>query len=59
MALTLKKSLLNSELPVLSSVEEAQVGQDLDAVVSKVMDKGLFVELFGGMRAFIPIAEAR
>jgi len=30
----------------------------LDGVVSKVMEKGLLVDLFGGLRALVPIAEA-
>lgn len=57
-SLTLKKSLVGSKLPVCTSFADAQVGKQLDGVVSKVMEKGLLVDLFGGLRALVPIAEA-
>jgi rRNA biogenesis protein RRP5 len=55
--LTLKKSLLNSALPILSPTD-AKVGLDVDGLVTQIMDKGMLVELFGGIRAFVPIGEA-
>ena len=56
--LTLKRSLVNSDLPVLQSIAEAEVGQVLQATVHTFLQKDMLVELFGGMRAFVPIAEA-
>lgn len=56
-SLTLKKSLLASDLPVIRDIAEAKVVQDVDAVVSKVKDNGAIVELFGGFKAFVPIGE--
>lgn len=55
--MTLKKSLISSELPVLAAIEDAKVGQDVDAVVSRVRENGAIVELFGGLKAFVPIGE--
>jgi rRNA biogenesis protein RRP5 len=56
--LTLKKSLLSSELPVLSGPADAKVGLDVDGVVTQIMEKGMLLDLFGGLRALVPIGEA-
>ncbi|GAA6036062.1 hypothetical protein JCM8097_006594 [Rhodosporidiobolus ruineniae] len=57
-ALTLKKALLNTELPIVTSFAEAKVGVVTDATVTKVLDKSVLVDFFGGVRALIPAAEA-
>jgi rRNA biogenesis protein RRP5 len=49
--LTLKKSLVDSELTIPGTLTPG--------VVAKILDKGLVVELFGGMKAFVPQSEAR
>ncbi|KAK4685994.1 rRNA biogenesis protein RRP5, partial [Tremellales sp. Uapishka_1] len=56
--LTLKKSLVDSTLETPSSFDECKVGQIVPAVVSKILDKGCIVDLFGGLRAFVPQSEA-
>jgi rRNA biogenesis protein RRP5 len=56
--LTLKKQLITSELPIVASIEDAQVGVVTHGTVSKVMEKGVLVDFFGGMRALIPAGEA-
>ncbi|PWN19489.1 nucleic acid-binding protein [Microstroma glucosiphilum] len=57
--LTLKKSLVASELPVISSIQDARVGVVTQATVSKfVENRGLIVDLFGGLRAFVSTSEA-
>lgn len=57
--LTLKKSLVSSELPVVSSIQDARVGVVTQATVSKFVDnRGMIVDLFGGLRAFVPTSEA-
>lgn len=56
--LTLKKSLVDSDLPVPSSFEDVKTGEITPAVVSKILDKGCIVDLFGGLRAFVPQSEA-
>ena len=56
--MTLRKSLVASKLAVCTSFADATIGMQLDGVVSKVMEKGLLVDLFGGLRALVPITEA-
>ncbi|GAA5947174.1 hypothetical protein JCM10213_001449 [Rhodosporidiobolus nylandii] len=56
--LTLKKALLNTELPILSSFADAKVGVVTDATVTKVLEKSVLVDFFGGLRALIPAGEA-
>jgi rRNA biogenesis protein RRP5 len=57
--LTAKKTLIESTLPVLTSVEEAKVGMITDAVVYRVVDKGLIVRFYNDLKAFVPSREAR
>lgn len=57
--LTLKKSLVDSELSIPASMDDYKTGTLTPGVVAKILDKGLVVELFGGMKAFVPQSEAR
>ncbi|GAA5914525.1 hypothetical protein JCM6882_000408 [Rhodosporidiobolus microsporus] len=57
-ALTLKKALLTTERPIITTFEEARVGVVTDATVTKVLEKSVLVDFFGGVRALIPAAEA-
>lgn len=57
--LTLKKSLVESQLKVLGTFAEYEQGVVVPGTVMKLLDKGLVVELFGGMKAFVPQSEAR
>lgn len=56
--LTAKKTLIESTLPVLTSIEEAKVGTITDAVVYRVVDKGLIVRFYNDLKAFVPSREA-
>ncbi|GAA5976182.1 hypothetical protein JCM11641_001071 [Rhodosporidiobolus odoratus] len=56
--LTLKKALLTTTLHIITSFEEARVGVVTDATVTKVLEKSVLVDFFGGLRALIPAAEA-
>lgn len=56
--LTAKKTLIESTLPVLTSIEEAKVGMITDAVVYRVVDKGLIVRFYNDLKAFVPSREA-
>ncbi|CAK9780409.1 hypothetical protein CC85DRAFT_256901 [Cutaneotrichosporon oleaginosum] len=56
--LTLKKSLVDSDLPVPKAFDDVKEGEITPAVVSKLLDKGCLVDLFGGLRAFVPQSEA-
>lgn len=57
-ALTLKRSLVESPLPIVADWESCLPGVVTDGVISKVLDKGCIVDLYGGLRAFVPLAEA-
>lgn len=57
--LTLKKSLVDSELEIPQHFGDVKAGMMTPAVVSKILDKGCIVDLFGGLRAFVPQSEAR
>lgn len=56
--LTLKKSLVESQHDMPVGLEWMHPGQIAAAVVSKILDKGCIVDLFGGLRAFVPLSEA-
>lgn len=58
-ALSAKKSLIESSLPIVSKFEDAKIGLVTHAVVFKVTEKGLQVEFFNGLKSFVPIREAR
>ncbi|BFZ59560.1 rRNA bioproteinsis protein rrp5 [Saitoella coloradoensis] len=55
--LTLKKSLLNSDLPLIQSFEGVEVGQNAVGTLVTLLDNGALVEFFGGVKAFLPVAE--
>jgi len=56
--LTLKKSLIDSEMSIPATLDDLKTGTLTPGVVAKILDKGLVVELFGGMKAFVPQSEA-
>jgi rRNA biogenesis protein RRP5 len=57
--LTLKKTLVDSALPVVGLFEDVKQGLVMAGTVMKLLDKGVVVELFGGLKAFVPQSEAR
>lgn len=56
--LTLKKQLVQTPQPLVTSLAEAKPGLVTDATVTKVLDKSVLVDFFGGVRALVPAAEA-
>lgn len=58
MVLTLKRALVTSELPIIAEFEDAKVGVVTHGTVSKIMDAGIIVDFFGGLRALVPSKEA-
>ncbi|WVQ79413.1 hypothetical protein IAT38_001510 [Cryptococcus sp. DSM 104549] len=56
-ALTLKKTFLESEVPVPERFEDLIPGQLTLGSVLKIADKGLVIELFAGLKAFMPHSE--
>lgn len=57
-ALTTKKTLVESDLPLITRLEDAEVGMVTHAVIFKIKESGLLVEFFNNVKAFIPLKEA-
>jgi rRNA biogenesis protein RRP5 len=58
-ALSAKKTLIESSLPMLTKFEDAKVGLVTHAIVFRITDKGLQVEFYNGLKAFVPPRETR
>jgi rRNA biogenesis protein RRP5 len=56
--LTAKKTLIESTLPVLATMEDAQVGQIVHATVQKATDKALIVEFYNNLKGIVTAREA-
>ncbi|KIJ46379.1 hypothetical protein M422DRAFT_66742 [Sphaerobolus stellatus SS14] len=57
-ALTAKRTLVESELPIITKLDDAKVGLVTHAVVYKVLDKAVLVEFFNNLRAHVYVKEA-
>ncbi|KAH8990141.1 nucleic acid-binding protein [Lactarius hatsudake] len=57
-ALTAKKTLVESDLPIVSRLEDAAVGVVTHAVIFKITEKRLLVEFFNNVKGSIPFKEA-
>jgi rRNA biogenesis protein RRP5 len=57
-SLTAKKALIESTLPIISSIEDARPGALAHAVVYKILDKALMVEFYNGVRGIVSLKEA-
>ncbi|EEB07445.1 U3 snoRNP-associated protein Rrp5 [Schizosaccharomyces japonicus yFS275] len=55
--LTLKKSLLNSDLPIIDSYESVQPGAKAVGVFARILNTGAVVEFYNHVRGFLPTAE--
>lgn len=55
--LTLRKTLLQPDLPLITSYATAQVGMVTDAFISRVTEKALHVDFFGQTKGVVPIVE--
>ncbi|KAI9801570.1 MAG: hypothetical protein M1825_003249 [Sarcosagium campestre] len=55
--LTLKKSLVNSDVPIFESYESISVGYQSPGTLVKVLPTGAVVHFYGSVRAFLPKAE--
>ncbi|THH28303.1 hypothetical protein EUX98_g5889 [Antrodiella citrinella] len=56
-ALTAKKSLIESTLPIVSQLEDVKVGIITHAVVFRASEKVLQVEFYNGLKAVVPARE--
>lgn len=57
MRLTLKKTLVNSEAPIIKSYEDASVGMQVPGTIIKLQSAGAQIQFFGFVRGFLPISE--
>ncbi|OSC99437.1 hypothetical protein PYCCODRAFT_1438226 [Trametes coccinea BRFM310] len=57
-ALTAKKTLVESSLPIIAQLSDAQIGVVTHAVVFKVSEKSLQVEFYNNLKASVPAREA-
>ncbi|KAI8717856.1 hypothetical protein NCS52_00862700 [Fusarium sp. LHS14.1] len=57
MRLTLKKTLVNSEAPIIKSYEDASVGMQVPGTIVKIQSSGAHIQFFGPVRGFLPISE--
>ncbi|KAF8746795.1 S1 RNA binding domain [Rhizoctonia solani] len=55
--LTLKKSLLDSTLPILAAFEDAKVGIVTPGVVQRIEERFVILEYYGGVKALVPLNE--
>lgn len=55
--LTLKKTLLDSDLPILSKFEDAHVGMVVHGVVQRIEERYVLLEYYGGVRGLVPLNE--
>ncbi|CEL57234.1 rRNA biogenesis protein RRP5 OS=Saccharomyces cerevisiae (strain ATCC 204508 / S288c) GN=RRP5 PE=1 SV=1 [Rhizoctonia solani AG-1 IB] len=55
--LTLKKSLLDSTLPILGTFEDAKVGIVTPGVIQRIEERFVILEYYGGVKALVPLNE--
>ncbi|CAE6440693.1 unnamed protein product [Rhizoctonia solani] len=55
--LTLKKSLLDSTLPILAVFNDAKVGIVTPGVVQRIEERFVILEYYGGVKALVPLNE--
>ncbi|KAL1892020.1 rRNA biogenesis protein rrp5 [Ceratocystis pirilliformis] len=55
--LTLKKTLVNSDAPVISTFDQAVVGLRIPGTISKLMPHGAFIHFYGNLRGFLPVSQ--
>ncbi|PKS13259.1 hypothetical protein jhhlp_000030 [Lomentospora prolificans] len=57
MRLTLKKTLVNSDAPVIKSFDDVIVGMQVPGTITKVLPNGASVQFYGSLRGFLPRSE--
>lgn len=57
MRLTMKKTLVNSEAPVVKSYDEVSVGMQFPGTIVKMQANGAFIQFYGSLRGFLPVSE--
>lgn len=57
MRLTLKKTLVNSEAPIIKSHDEVSVGMQVPGTIIKLQQNGAYIQFYGTLKGFLPISE--
>ncbi|KAG5942719.1 hypothetical protein E4U53_007193 [Claviceps sorghi] len=57
MRLTLKKTLVNSDAPVIKTYQDAIVGMQAPGTIIKLQANGALVQFYGSVAGFLPISE--
>ncbi|KAL6864274.1 hypothetical protein J3F83DRAFT_743211 [Trichoderma novae-zelandiae] len=57
MRLTLKKTLVNSEAPVIKSYDDVSIGMQTLGTIVKVQPNGAHIQFYGRLRGFLPVSE--
>ncbi|OLN85680.1 rRNA biogenesis protein rrp5 [Colletotrichum chlorophyti] len=55
--LTLKKTLVNSDAPIIKSYDEIEVGVQTPGTITELSSSGALLDFFGGVRGFLPVSE--
>ncbi|KFG82729.1 putative rRNA biogenesis protein RRP5 [Metarhizium anisopliae] len=54
---TLKKTLVNSDAPVIKSHEDAIVGLQVPGTIIKLQPNGAHIQFYGRLKGFLPVSE--
>ena len=57
MRLTLKKTLVNSEAPIVKSYAEVSIGMQVLGTIIKLQENGAYIQFYGSLKGFLPISE--
>ena len=55
--LTLKKTLVNSELPVITNLSKAKVGMKTHGFITSIRDYGCIVHFYNNIHGLVPKTE--
>ena len=55
--LTLKKTLVNSDVPPIKKLGEATIGMRIPGTIVKLLENGAIIQFYGSLKGFLPIAE--
>ena len=57
MRLTMKKTLVNSDAPVVKTYEDVSVGMQVPGTIIKIQSNGALIQFYGSVKGFLPISE--
>ncbi|PHH88470.1 hypothetical protein CDD83_7496 [Cordyceps sp. RAO-2017] len=57
MRMTLKKTLVNSEAPIIASHDDVSVGMHVPGTIVKLQQNGAHIQFYGPLRGFLPVSE--